>query len=957
MKKSAILISFMVLGLFTGCYDDSDIWERIEKVENELGQLKERLNDELTALSDMIEGTVSIKECEVNADGSYDIELSNGVNLTIMDGADLSAAVTCKKDADGKNYWALYSEDGQTEFLTDSEGNKVPVSQAPSVISKNDENYLVIGGEEYYLAGESIFSSYTVNKNTLTDEVLSVTFGFGDAMSFTVTVDGVNMFSFIRQDTDRVEVIDNYFVSYGQTEMIATQQIGVVSYIPEMPKGWDYKKYTDEAGYKYLCVTAPSKQDIEEGKAVAEGEINVIAVLEGGKAMSAGLQVSVEPFADMSVMFDNVSVKMAPGLMKYMYGVLPADTYQAGDALSLAESLLNVSSRPEYGVAEGNMNAKLADIYGQALVPGQKYVFWAVPALWEEDSFVCADYVKEIEFTYFTISLTVNSVTFADAKVNLDMAGVTNWYGALVKADEWQQDKVLADLNDKRYAANSGAEDYLGSAFSYAGKRVVPESGKSYVVWAAVERTDGKYTEQDILTAQFTLSNLEAGGTLELQIGEAVASPTYVTVPLSCEGAYRIYYAFVSRINSTKYSTDELKAKYIFDYGTFGEGSSVEAASRMLAASPETNIVMFAMPVSADGKYGKVYDSPYKTSAIPFNNWTVTLEEVYNKPLDVRINVVVKDENGAVVEPADYLYWAGDTSLAFWKNSTSGLGKTAENAQRYMWLNVGKDSKLKTSVSGEISGGEAKFADLPVDKTCVLVLMAKDAEGGYSKATVLTFSTLSVDFGDVVWAQNEDGTPNPKWLAMQPVASEDPAATIIWRPEKFVKAVGMRPGEVGFGFNSPDGYTAYVMYGTETYMIPEDGSETDILYGRDRMIHMLKTIDKKREKDQIVGEDENGYYISEWCCFSHGNASEGAAVIFDQAGWEEHRQTCSCEEKSTLEKKIVYFNTDIVEFKAGAVGKEGADKVYVMYKDSDGNFYEPYAVDIPYTYFENAAVE
>lgn len=35
-----------------------------------------------------------------------------------------------------------------------------------------------------------------------------------------------------------------------------------------------------------------------------------------------------------------------------------------------------------------------------------------------------------------------------------------------------------------------------------------------------------------------------------------------------------------------------------------------------------------------------------------------------------------------------------------------------------------------------------------------------------------------------------------------------------------------------------------------------------------------------------------------------------------------------------------------------ASGEEEVDKVYVVYRDLDGNYYEPHVVDVPDEYFE-----
>ena len=71
-----VLMVLFVSPSVTSCFDDSDIWDRIETIEERLDSLETGLNNQIKAFSDFLadEG-ITISECKLNADGSYSISL------------------------------------------------------------------------------------------------------------------------------------------------------------------------------------------------------------------------------------------------------------------------------------------------------------------------------------------------------------------------------------------------------------------------------------------------------------------------------------------------------------------------------------------------------------------------------------------------------------------------------------------------------------------------------------------------------------------------------------------------------------------------------------------------------------------------------------------------------------------------------------------------------------------
>ena len=67
-----------------------------------------------------------------------------------------------------------------------------------------------------------------------------------------------------------------------------------------------------------------------------------------------------------------------------------------------------------------------------------------------------------------------------------------------------------------------------------------------------------------------------------------------------------------------------------------------------------------------------------------------------------------------------------------------------------------------------------------------------------------------------------------------------------------------------------------------------------------------------------------------------------------------HKAECDCIRKYTGDSEVVVcFAGEPIEFRQpSAIAQNDVDKVYIMFKDSKGNYYEPHIVDVPDEYFE-----
>ena len=970
LKASFIKILFLVMAacaLTVSCYDDSELREQIDLIVDKIFELETKLNNEIDALSEMIKGKALISSVSTDVDGVTTIILSNGTELTLYPESDMEAFITYMPAAiNGKNVdcWAYIDEQGVKRYMRDSEGNPIPVeSEVPEVVEIDGESYLVIGGNSYPLSGNSVFSDYEIIKDELTGEVYAVTFTFGDDMTFTVTVDGACGFYFVANSGGfgQINIINDYYVANGLTEKVQISALGVVDYVLQVPDGWRIKETEDVFGgekVRYFDITAPSKELVSSGIAVSEGELKVVAVLEGGKATVSKLYLSSDPFRNMSVSLGKAYVDMFNGLQKFVYGVCAKEDYDEDALFDVAGTLLDKYSYPAgFGLSTSALaGVPVADILGSQPVDGEEYVFWALPVLYDMNAEEAPYYLKEGTFvqTVFknnSVKLEVSGESFRDAVLSMELKGVDAYYAELLPKDEFLMEDILFYLNNSYLDPVTEPMSYEGSVFEFAG--MTASSDTEYVLWLAVAEEGRTYSEADVLVCGFATLDVVAGGSVEVVAGEDAATPVAVSVPLAAEGAEYIYYTFMTPAAASKLEDDEAKAQYLFDNGLMAAGESVDADSYDVLSKqmPETSLVLLAVATASDGKYGQVLTHECATSAITYNELTVDIQLVTNDPNNV--SVALSCDGG---EAAGYLYWIGKTSDNTWKSS-SYLGGSAETAQSYMYLNADNARFTNIAEKYPVADGVITMTDLQLQTEYVIVAMAEDSKGGFSKAKELKFTTRPVAIGNVVTSSD------PRWESARPV--------VEWIDNKFEAATGMMSGQYACTVKLPADMTGYILLSTDYELC-----DSDQLYEipvDDKIVTVMQLANSKRDSDvpdpSISEEVFNKLVWPEGSIFyhhEHGNPLYGNAVVW--ANEEFHESVCGCQgslKTSTvangktvpLRNVFNYNDGNPVEFRqpqAIASTKEVIDKVYIVCQDLEGNCYETYVFDVPFEKFKNA---
>lgn len=145
---------FLCIATLTGCtlmtvpscsddYDDSEIKDRLDKVEDRVTSLEEwctTVNSEISSLKKLItalENNDYVTGVETLENG-YKITFSKSGSITIQNGKDgadgedgkdgldgYTPVIGVAKHTDGFYYWTIQAEDGKTSWLTDADGNMI----------------------------------------------------------------------------------------------------------------------------------------------------------------------------------------------------------------------------------------------------------------------------------------------------------------------------------------------------------------------------------------------------------------------------------------------------------------------------------------------------------------------------------------------------------------------------------------------------------------------------------------------------------------------------------------------------------------------------------------------------------------------------------------------------------------------------------------------------------------
>lgn len=927
--KKLLALGVVVMPMLTSCYDDTSVWDKFDEIENRLEAIELSLNEQIQALSTIIDGKITVSSYEKNSDGSYKVTLSNGSKFTVLpDGTNYSALVSVIT-VNGVKCWATYDASGKLIALTDDAGQPVPVVNdyrtQVEVVVEDGAYYLVIDGKKYMTGYDTkdlvqVFSSCEQLKDA-SGNVYAMTFTFGDGVKVTVAVDGYNGVIFKLPSMVSSEVVTEYFVSNSDTQSLLLDMVGVIDYIMQIPDGWRIAERTDEySGDKYIDITAPSTEAIAAGAAVAKGELKVVSVVEGGKAAVSKVMLSSDPFKTFEVNGTKAVLVPYVGVQKFVYGITLKSEYNEATLINTVNTILKTTgSIPAgYVMSENAIDAEHQETYGKNLTNNAEYVFWAIPALYSEGE-NGGFYVKEGTFKTYefsNVSVRFNKVTASllDAELNITFNGVNKIYAGVTEKTSDALSEIIRLINYEVYTPVEVNSTYNGpaSAFPTASNENDEISyGKEYICWI-VPYQEGKttYTTNDLIYTEFKTKSLTSGSSLEVALGEATLSRTSIKVPLSSQGAKMIFYCYMTKDDGERIERvdNDTKAEIIQENASCVVVKGDKTDALVEKVYPNTAMYLYTFAVDNNGKYGKVSHASYTTEKLDYNSLTVTAKdlEVSSESATFQIEV----SGGEAVE---YVYWFGKGTDDFWLN-VKYLGGNQVTASQYLALYPNDENIVKSmNKYGPVgSDGILKVNDLAKSSEYILVVSAKDKEGRYSSCAYKMVVTLAANLGTIV----REGSA--EWNKAKESLKFD------WIKEKFHKKASSQGfSNYAFNFTCPTEYTAFIVCGNEDYYKSSFSAVEDVILE-------IKDYACKRVDHDYVPTDAAGEYLIEpnWydnsgkarsgqlmCVYNfyvHGDPNEGYVTYL---GSEHNSNSCptwvggSCENYEIQKQKLAKYVT------------------------------------------------
>ena len=248
-KSLAIAIAAMMT--FTGCYDDTDLVNRMDQAEADIAELQQLVKDIKTNISSLVTVVDALKNSDQItsvtplSDGSgYTITFSKSGTITIYNGKNgvdgtngtngengadgHTPVISVKLDQDGQYYWTV---DG--EYLTDAEGKKIPATAhiATPQIRINEGNFEI---------------SYNEG---LTWEIIGNA-GASDDVVFKQVIDGPASVLFVLSDGTQIEIpkTQQFVINVTSTDVIASA--GQQAFVDFTVSGADENTVVDAFGTK-----------------------------------------------------------------------------------------------------------------------------------------------------------------------------------------------------------------------------------------------------------------------------------------------------------------------------------------------------------------------------------------------------------------------------------------------------------------------------------------------------------------------------------------------------------------------------------------------------------------------------------------------------------------------------------------------------------------------------------
>ncbi len=879
-------------------YDDRLIREEIEQIKKDLAELEENLNTEINALKELLAGKIVITKIETKSDGSILVILSNGGSFTVYPkSASLpSNLITVLEGEDGILYWAMYDADGEAQFIVDADGKNIAVASAAPIVEVAEDGKTIQisfdGGNTWMTTGyyESVADELIDDIEVVYSDWQTDIEGNPLPLYCVLVIDGVEVK--VGMNSRLVLSLDSAYIAAGAKGEITATAEDAADFMITMPEGWKSDvAYDSKTSTFTLKISAPASSAIRNGEAVGEGVAKFIVVFNNGMSSIASIKLSTTPVR-YSYILDEIQLTVGGGIKELVCGLTESASYTAAAAATTANAyLVDKTQKGAYLVdfSEELTKSVYTSYFSDDLSADKEYTFWyAIPSVDKDGKkSVAADEISAEEYSYSAPSLKVLSTSFFDAEVEFSFPGTKGYIVGFSPKESYSVNSclnVFRENKDSNLTLNTDVA-YSGSFLEFfGGAGSALEYGSEYVAWCLECGGLDEVSFSNLRTWNLKTQDFTTGGNIEITASDVKLDYTTISAKLStAEEHIYMYYTFALPNKVGNYD-DEAKLDLLLESGTKSRSKDAVTATYR-DATQGSKVVLIAVAVDKDGKFGKVFSQEYTTKAIEYNTaLDLTVEQPVSPSIvDTRAKVTCE---GAV----SYLYLCitkDDMVKRFGSVNNTGVTKAGE----YMIINpTGQGVYSTKNELNALEDGCIVVKGLTTLEHA-LIVVAIDANGDYSAAKAVYF-TPTIDMGTIVTRSDAN------WAVGKPTVTiretfDSEFFNISW----YVAPV--------------EGYVAYTMAGDPAHLL-EQGDCTSVAL-------LMQYIIADCSKDSTVLAD-------------HGKKCEYSADGYSLS-WENVDGSLH-EEHNLPGVYNQYF-----------YGTKDTTMIYTIWVDADGNFHEPMVYD------------
>ena len=911
---TALLASSMV----SCSYDDTKIWNEIDKIKQEIVDLRTQIDTELKALTELVSGQKSIKDVKPQSDGSTIITLSDGSKITIYpkSNVEVPSDIVTVYNEDGVLYWATYDGIGnRAPILVD--GKKVPVSDVVPQTRVNAETGAIEvsfdGGKTWMVTGytesaadtlftdiQVVYSDWQVdNEDNPVPLYCIITLNDGSSIK-------VGM-----QNGSLILPYDMVFAAYGSTTSLIIEVEDVADFMTQVPRGWACDVKNEPKNDRMtLSLTAPTYAQVSNGSADNEGVVKLMVVFNNGSSAIASIKVSTNAVM-ANFTEEGVHVEASYGTNYILCGIIASKNYNATTLVPYCNKVLDGSADASiekyvYQVSFMDSTTTFIEYTDFANMPngltaGTEYTFWyVVPREGATDDAAMTVVANEFvasKYTHSIITLEYVDNSIFDVYIKFSAEGTLGYMLGYDLAEEFDAAEIAAYYteNPDDLMCKKTVTSYEGSFLEFFDpytQGLIPDT--EYVAWCITKPATPVVLEEHVHFVKFSTKPFVDGGDIEVNVSNEVIEYTRISMDLNTEaGHVAIYYNIMPSYMATAYPDDTYRREMLLTEGTRVITDGVVPVLYAKAKAGD-ELTLFAMAVDQEGKFGKIMVKEYTTQDFEYNDLDLKLTTVDYKVNDTKVAV-------ECVGASKYVYAYFKTSSEDWAE----FGGSTKKAGEYMIANPTDDRIYDTAEeSYALVDGMIQIQGLEVDVQYVVVVMAIDAENKYSKPQSVFFTPIA-DIGimvkrtDANWAEGK-----PEIIMGETSEVEFFNFTWYTKPQK--------------------GYVAYSMVDHPDNLV-NDYFNTNVNTPEKLISYIVAGCDNgKRDCGHRCEWQEDNTYSRTWREMVDLN-DDGR---FDPDEWKEF----------TEEGLPGVYNSFFY-------GTKGEHLIYVTWVGEDGNFHEPFAWD------------